>query len=332
VVFYNFIATGEKMMIYRIFFTTMVCFFTLAFTAPLYAANFPDKEITMVIPWAAGGGTDLVGRKIASLIEKDLGKPVVVINKPGGGGMIGFQFIAAAKPDGYTIGLTTNSMLLQKYFAPNHLPYQALNIFIMVNYDPAALTVPATSSFNSPTDFIKAAKEKPGTLRVSDAGPGSIWQVSSMMFEKAAGIKLVHVPYNGGNPAAVAAAGGHVEATFASPGECSSLIAAGKLKVLATTSDSRLPEFPDVPTFKEKGIDVVSGVWRAFCAPAGTPAPVIERLEAAVKKAMETDEYKAFLKNANLGFRYMGNKDMLTILAEEDMEYAAVKKDIDQQK
>jgi tripartite-type tricarboxylate transporter receptor subunit TctC len=320
-------------MISRVILAVLACLFILtAPAAPTQAADYPEKEITLIIPWAAGGGTDLVGRQIAALIEKDLGKPVVVVNKPGGGGMIGFQLIAAAKPDGYTIGLTTNSMLLQKYFAPNYLPYQDLNNFIMVNYDPAALTVPTNSPFASLEDFIKAAKEKPGTLRVSNSGPGGIWQVSSMMFEKAAGIRLVHVPYDGGNPAAVAAAGGHVEATFASPGECSSLIAAGKLKVLAITSESRLPEFPDVPTAKEKGIDVQSGVWRAISAPAKTPAPIIARLEEAVKKAIETTEYKAFLKNANLGFRYMGSKDMAELLAKQDAEYASVKKEMDQRK
>jgi tripartite-type tricarboxylate transporter receptor subunit TctC len=320
------------MMHARTVLGAVMCLFVLTAAMPAQAADYPAKEITMVIPWAAGGGTDLVGRQVAALMEKDLGKPVVVVNKPGGGGMVGFQFIAAAKPDGYTIGLTTNSMLLQKYFAPNHLPYQQLNNFIMVNYDPAALTVPANSPFNSPADFIKAAKEKPSTLRVSNSGPGGIWHVSAMLFEQAAGIRLVHVPYDGGNPAAVAAAGGHVEATFASPSECSSLIAAGKLKVLAITSEDRLPEFPDVPTFKERGVDVVSGVWRAIAAPAKTPASIIARLEAAVKNAIETPEYKTFLKNANLGFRYLGSKDMAVLLAKQDADYAAVKKEIDQKK
>lgn len=291
------------------------------------ASDFPQKDITLIVPWAAGGGTDLVARQIAALMEKETGKTVVVINKPGGGGLIGFQTLAAAKPDGYTLGLTTNSMLLQKYASVNFLDYKALNHFIMVNEDPAALTVPANAPWKSVGEFVAAAKEKPGTLRVSNSGPGAIWHASAMMFEKVAGIKIVHVPYDGANPAGVAAAGGHVEATFVSPGEVSSLVAAGKLRTIAITGDQRLANFPNLPTFKEEGVDLVTGVWRAIAAPAKTPPAVIAKLEEIIKKCIETQQYQDFLKNANLGYRYMDSKAMAGYLAKQDADYAVIFKD-----
>lgn len=305
-----------------IFTVALLCAMLLGLAAsPAQAADFPAKDITLIVPWAAGGGTDLVARQIAALMEKELGCTVIVINKPGGGGLIGFQTLAAAKPNGYTLALTTNSMLLQKYTSVNFLDYLALNHFIMVNEDPAALTVASDSPWNSLADFIAAAKAKPGTLRVSNSGPGAIWHASALMFEKAAGIKLVHVPYDGANPAGVAAAGGHVEATFVSPGEVSSLVAAGKLKTLAVTAEKRLANFPNIPTFKEGGVDLVTGVWRAISAPAKTPAGIVAKLETVIKKCIETKQYQDFLKNANLGYHYMGSADMVKLLAKQNADY-----------
>jgi len=192
--------------------------------------------------------------------------------------------------------------------------------------------VNATSPWNTLSDFIAAAKKDPGAIRVSNSGPGAIWHVAAMAFEKAAGIRLTHVPYEGGNPAAVACAGGHVEATTVSPAECAALVDAGKLKILAIPSVDRQGKFPNVPTFKEAGLDFTFGTWRAFAAPKGTPPEVIAVLEAAIKKAIESPGYKKFMENGGFGMRYMGSSDLQKYWGSQEATFAELFKEIDMKK
>ncbi len=288
------------------------------------AASFPQKEITIIVSWNAGGGSDLISRQLAHLMEKELGKPVLVMNKPGGGGTVGFSEIARSKPDGYTLGLTTNSMLLQKYVSVNFVDHKLFNHFSMVNEDPASLTVPANAKWNTMQEFIEDAKKNPGKFRVSNAGPGTSMHAVALQLEKLAGVTFTHVPYNGGNPAAVAVAGGHVEATVVSPAECASLVDAGKLKILAVAAVERLAKYPRVPTYKECGYDLAAGVWRALAVPRGTPADIVAVLEKALKKAAESKEYREFLATGGYGFRYMGSAEMQKYVDRQSDEYDAL--------
>lgn len=293
------------------------------------AANFPQKEITIIVSWNAGGGSDLIARQLAHLMEKELGKSVIVINKPGGGGTVGFAEIAKAKPDGYTLGITTNSMLLQKYISVNYVDHNLFNHFAMINEDPASLTVPANAKWNTMQEFIDDAKKNPGKFRISNAGPGTSMHAVALQLEKLAGVSFIHVPYEGGNPAAVAVAGGHVEATVVSPAECASLVDAGKLKILSVAAVERLPKYPDVPTYKECGYDLAAGVWRAIAAPKGTPKEIIAILENAAKKAADTKEYRDFLSTGGFGFRYIGSDAMLEYVNKQSAEYDALFKDLE---
>lgn len=290
---------------------------------PVFAASdFPRKEITLVVGWAAGGGTDLVARQIASIAEKQLGKPIVVQNKPGGAGAVSFQFLAASKPDGYTIAMTTTPLLLQKYVSPTFVPYKDLTHIAIVNEDPAAVSVPVDSPCKNLQDFVDMVKKNPGKIRISNAGPGSAWHAMALRFEDAVGAPVTHVSYPGGNPAAVAAAGGHVEATFVSPAEVASLVAGGKLRMLAVSSETRDENFPDVPTFKEQGLDLVGGVHRAISAPKDLPPDVLAKLEAAIRYATEQPEYKNFMKTSSLGQRYLSGKELNDYLDGLDATYA----------
>lgn len=308
------------------------CLMTLALLAagilmssPASAAGaYPQKEITLIVGWAAGGGTDLVGRQIASVAEKQLGKPIVVQNKPGGAGVVSFQFLAKSKPDGYTIAMTTTPLLVQKYLSPAHVPYKDLTHIAIVNEDPAALTVPADSPCKNLQDFIDMVKKNPGKIRISNAGPGSAWHVMALRFEHMVGQKVVHVSYEGGNPAAVAAAGGHVEATFVSPAEVAPLVAAGKLRILAVATENRDESIPDVKTFKEQGLDLVGGVHRAISAPKNLPKDIKDKLTAAIKVAYEDEGTKKFMKDSGLGRRFLAGPELDKYLDDLDATYAVI--------
>lgn len=288
------------------------------------ATQFPKREITMIVPWAAGGGTDIVAREIARLMEKELGKPVVVMNVEGGGGAVGFQKIATSRPDGYTIGFTTNSMLLQKYTASTFVDYKKLKHIAMVNEDPATLTVNATAPWNTITEFVDYAKKNPNKIRIANSGPGAIWHVAAMLLEEKIDTKFIHVPYSGAAPAGIAVAGGHIEATTVSPAEVRSLVDSGKLKMLAIAAAERDPNFPNIPTLKESGIDLVIGVWRAVAVPKDTPAYVIQILENAITKAVHSSEYKEFMAKAGFGIRYMSSSDMVPFLDAQNADFASV--------
>jgi len=265
---------------------------------------FPEKPITMIVPWSAGGGTDLIFRKLSDVMSKDIGQPIVVMNVEGGGGQVGFQQINASAADGYTVGVITNSMLLQKITQGTKLGAQDFTVLSMVNYDAAALTVNAESPYNSVAEFVEAAKANPGKLRVGNSGAKAIWHITAMLMEKETGIQVTHVPYEGANPAAVAVAGGHIEAVTVSAGEVKGLVEGGKLKMLGLMSDERSKTFPDVPTFKEEGIDLQFGVWRALVAPKGIPADVVAKLEASVQKAVEGEDFKKFMADNEFGIYF----------------------------
>lgn len=291
---------------------------------PMAIAAYPEKEITVIVPWAAGGGTDLITRFLADLMEKDLGKPVVVVNKPGGGGLVGFKQIAAAQADGYTIGITTNSQILQKYSASSYVDWREMAPIALHNYDPAGFTVKTEAPWKSMKDALDFAKANPGKLRISNSGPGAIWHVAAALLASKTGVQFTHVPYGGANPAAVAVAGGHVEATTASPAEVGTLVRGGKLRILAIAADKRDPLFPETPTFKEIGIDFVFGVWRCLVAPKNTPQEIISKLENSARKAVNDPRFKDFMTKNGFGQAYQGPADSTATMARDEKDFEKI--------
>lgn len=308
----------------KFFWVSILALICLVASSVPAFSEYPERDITLIVPWSAGGGTDTVSRYIADKIEKDLGKPVVVVNKPGGGGLVGFQTIAGAKPDGYTIGTVTNSMILQKYAALTYVDRTRVEPISIINVDPSAFTINAGLQWKNFKEALDYAKKNPSKVRVSNSGPGAIWHICAAMLAGKAGVKFTYVPYKGGNPAAVAAAGGHVEATSVSPAEVSSLAKAGKLRILAIAAEERDPRFPDVPTYKEEGIDLVFGVWRGIVAPAGTPQNIIDKLSEAIKKVVTSKEYKDFLNKSNFGWAYQGPSAFAAKMKSDDTELSTV--------
>jgi tripartite-type tricarboxylate transporter receptor subunit TctC len=292
-------------------------------SSPALAA-YPEKEITLIIPWAAGGGTDLIGRIIAELMEKDLGKSVVVVNKVGAGGLVGFKEIASAKPDGYTIGVNTPSQILQKYTATSYLDWREMAPIAIHNFDPAAFTVKVDAPWKTIKEALDYAKANPLKVRVANSGTGAIWHVAAALLGSKFGIQFTHVPYGGGGPAAIAVAGGHVEATTASAAEAGSLAKGGKLRILAIASEQRDPFFPEVPTFKESGIDFVFGTWRCIVAPKNTPKEIIVRLEQSVRKATNDPRFVDFMTKNGFGMQYKGPAESAAVMDQDEKDYGKI--------
>ena len=288
------------------------------------AAEYPEREITVIVSWAAGGGTDLITRFLADLMQKNLGKPVVVVNKPGGGGLVGFKQLAAAKPDGYTLGITTNSLVLHKYSSSSYLDWRELAPIALHNNDPAGFTVNVDAPWKTIKEAMDYARANPMKMRVGNSGPGAIWHVAAAMLGAKTGVQFTHVPYGGAAPAATALAGGHIEATSVSPAEVGTLIKGGKLRLLAIASEKRDPLFSDVPTFKESGIDFVMGVWRCLEAPKGTPKEIISKLENSVKTAVNDPKFKEFMTKNGFGQAFMGPAESAAVMAQDEKDFEKI--------
>jgi len=271
--------------------------------------KFPEKPVTLVVPYAAGGGTDATARALAKAAEEFLGQPIGVVNKTGGNAIVGMSEVASAKPDGYTLLFNTSEIVILPHQGMSPITYEDFAQIAQINFDPSALTVPADAPYNTLEEFLAYAKENPGKIRVGGSGTGGIWHLGSASIEKVTGVKLNYVPYDGGAPAKTALLGGHIEAVTISPAEVLTQVKAGELKTLAVLATDRSDSMPDVPTFNEAGYDVAVGVWRGIDAPAGTPAEVIEKLQEAFLKAAKEQEFITFMENNGLGIVLKGSED-----------------------
>jgi tripartite-type tricarboxylate transporter receptor subunit TctC len=317
---------NKKITIFLLFGILLIAIFSV----PCLAEEYPNKEIKIIIPWVAGGGTDLISRFIANKLEDKLGVPVVVINTSGGAGLVGYRTIAAADPDGYTIGAVSTSLLLHKPSGVEYIEWkEKLTPIIVYNEDPAALTVAADAPWDTLEEFISYAKDNPGEIRIANAGPAGIWHIAALIFAEKADLSFKHIPYEGGRPAAVAVAGRHIEATTVSPAEVAPLVDAGELKVLSIFGAERSSLFPDVPTAIEEGYDIVSGPWRGFMGPAGMPKDAVSILESSVEEIIKTQEYADFLEKGGFGFRYMNSEEFRKFLEQSEIEMEKLFEDIE---
>jgi tripartite-type tricarboxylate transporter receptor subunit TctC len=247
------------------------------------AQDYPARAVEMVVPFAAGGGSELLARLVSDGLAKRLGQPFVVINRPGANTNIGTFSVVRARPDGYTlliasVGLAANPSLYKKLgFAPQ----VDLEPITLIANSPTVLAVPPTLPVNSLAEFIAYAKARPGELNYASYGVGSGPHLATALFEGMTGIKMVHVPYGGGGPAAVAAMTGQVQALFSSILPVLGMIRSGTLKAVAIASDHRSELLPEVPPFKESGLDYRSGTWFGLLAPAPTPPEIIDTLHRA---------------------------------------------------
>jgi tripartite-type tricarboxylate transporter receptor subunit TctC len=270
---------------------------------------FPEREVTIVVPFNPGGASDMTARIIAKGMEADLGKPVVVVNRAGGSGGVGMSQVARSAPDGYTLSYIPVELVMHKALKLSELSPDSFEFIGQTTMVPAALTVPVDAPYNTVADFIKYAKENPGKVRVGNSGTGSIWHIAASALEGNQGVTFNHIPFEGAAPAVTALMGKHIEAVAVNAGEVKAGVDAGKLKILAIMTPERDPAFPDVPTLIESGINLEFAGWGGFAAPNGTTKPILDRLGAALQKAASTDEFKEFITSRGMVVRYRNPED-----------------------
>ena len=293
-------------------------------------AAYPDRPITLIVPWGAGGGTDQTARIIASVLEKDLGQPVNVVNRTGGSGVVGHQAIASATPDGYTIGIATVEIAMMHWQGLTQLTYKDYTPIGLVNFDPAGLQVRADSPYNTAKDLVDAIQKKPGAMKASGTGQGGIWHlgIAGMLDSlKIPASAVPWVPSQGAAPGLQDLVAGGVDIVPCSLPEARSLIEAGKVKSLAIMDSQRNPIFPNVPTLKEAlGSDWTLGAWRGIVAPKGASKEVTDRLVPALKKVYDSKEYQDFMSSRGYGVIYKGPQDFEAFMASSDADLGRVMK------
>ncbi len=272
--------------------------------------SYPSKPVTMVNPFPPGGVADIVGRPLAALMEKTLKQPVVMVNRPGAGGAVGMASVARAPADGYTIlmGLSSISIFPVSDRINGKAPPYELKDFApiaLVTADPTVLVVRTDSPYRTLRDFVEAAKANPGKINYSSSGVYGTLHVAMEIFANAAGIKLFHVPYQGGGPAVTALLGGQVEALASGPAAAIGQIKGGKMRALASWSSERLKLLPEIPTFKELGYDAEFYIWTGVFVPAATPSLVVSRLREVVREAANSPEFKAAMEKVSTPVSYL---------------------------
>jgi tripartite-type tricarboxylate transporter receptor subunit TctC len=288
------------------------------------AQDFPARSIELVVPFAAGGGTDALARAMSDASRTHLSQPVVVLNKPGAAGAIGLTDVANSPADGYKLALVTADMVIIPHLGLTKTTYEKFSPIIQLNADPSAITVRADSPYNTIEEFLNAARAKPEAIQLGNAGIGSIWHLAAAALEDKTGAKFNHIPFNGGNPAVLALLGGHIDAVAVSPAEVIQYVKAGKLKTLAVMADQRVPGFENVPTLKERNIDLSIGTWRGIAAPKGTPQPVLDKLAVALREAAAEPGLKKFMAEQNLGYVVADPQTFTALMARDNATFKAL--------
>ena len=290
--------------------------------------TYPNKPVTLVVPFAPGGTVNLMGRLVATRLGEVLGQTVIVDNRAGGGGSIGASYVSKAAPDGYTLLLATMGQQSIQPAISKKLPYDAQKDFAPValfSTVPNVLAVAADVPVKNIDELVKYAKANPGKLNMGSAGIGSVNHMTGELFEYRSGAEFTHVPYKGAGPATADLLAGQIQVLFANLPNVLSYAKAGKVKLLGVASEKRSPSIPEVPTFAEAGVKgVVVDSWYAFMAPAKTPPEIIKKLQDVVISIAKEKEMTAQL--ADQGAEpFPGTADDLTKLsAQESKRWAEV--------
>ncbi|MGX9965945.1 tripartite tricarboxylate transporter substrate binding protein [Roseomonas sp. F4] len=299
-----------------------------ALAAPLAApalgqGNWPSRPIQLLVPWGAGGGTDATARIVGSLLERDLGQPVNVVNRTGGSGVVGHSAIATAAPDGYTIGMITVEITMMHWQGLTQLNPGSFTPLALMNSDPPGVQVASNSPFADIKALADAIKARPsGTFKASGTGQGGIWHLALVGWLQAMGLRGDHVrwvPSNGAAPAMQELAAGGVDIVTCSVPEARAMLDAGRAKALAIMAPARNPMFAQVPTLNETlGINYSVGAWRGIAAPRNLPAPIAERYGAALRKVYDSAEFKEFMNQRGFGTVWQDSNGFASFMAEGD--------------
>jgi len=271
---------------------------------------FPTRPIQMIVPFPPGGVADITGRPVAHVMGKLLKQSVVVVNKGGAGGAVGAAQAAHAQPDGYTILMALSSISVlpvadRLQGRPPAYELDQLAPIALISADPTVLVVRADGPYRTLKDLVDAAKAKPATINYGSSGVYGTLHVAMEIFAEAAGIKLFHIPYQGGGPAVAALLGGQIDALASGPAAAIGQIKGGKMRALAVWGDKRLASMPDVPSMKELGYDATFYIWSGLFAPAATPPAVMSVLRDAVRRTVEDAEFKDAMAKVETPIAYL---------------------------
>jgi tripartite-type tricarboxylate transporter receptor subunit TctC len=283
----------------------------LLLAAPAGAQDFPSKPIEVIVGFAPGGGTDMIARAVADVGHKYLGQPLVVVNKPGASGIIGAQYVASAKPDGYTLLVAGGSETVSTpHF--KEIPFSPVDDFepvIRFMIERLNFYVKAESPWKSFQGLVADARKNPDKYSYATAGVGGLHYSTMVVAAKRAGFNMTHVPYKGGAETLAALAGGHVDVAMASPNEAYALVQGGRVRPLATASIQRSPTEPNTPTLRELKYDVYLENQKGFVLPKGTPRAVVQKLHDSLRKVFDDPQFKANADKLKLELAYLGPEE-----------------------
>lgn len=293
--------------------------------APAFAqARYPSRPVQMIVPWGAGGGTDATARIVASLLERDLGQPINVVNRTGGSGVVGHSAIATAAADGYTIGMITVEITMMHWQGLTDLKPTSYTPLALMNSDPPGVTVAQNAPFADIRALAEAIRSRPpGSFRASGTGQGGIWHLALVGWLQAMGLRGDHVrwvPSNGAAPAMQELAAGGVDIVTCSIPEARAMIDANRARALAIMAPARNPMFAQVPTLNETlGINYSVGAWRGIAGPRNMPAEIANTLGAALKRAFDNREFQDFMASRGFGTVWGDAAQFAAFMAQSDV-------------
>jgi len=298
------------------------------------ALDYPNREIELIAAFAPGSNTDSFARLAAKQAEKCVGKPIVVVNKTGGGGALGFATLAKAKPDGYTIGLLSNAVIAQPYLLKGVTFHYKKNFRLIAQIDFSAQGLYARKGgpYDVPLkELVKRTKEKPETIKAGIGGTWTAQDFARAIFEEEAGVKFLKVPFPGAGEAVPALLGGHVDVEFGPASEWAHLLKGGKVSVMAVSTEARDPRFPEIPTFKELGFEVVLSTLHWIAAPAGTPDAVVQFLADCFRKAVAEKSFQDTADNLGATAAWESPEGSMRAMEKLDQLYQRIVKKYDLQ-
>jgi tripartite-type tricarboxylate transporter receptor subunit TctC len=312
-------------------------FVALILIAPLFGAstlvsaqsNSVERPIRIIVPFSPGGGTDTIARTLGAAMSQDLGQTVIVENKPGAGTVIGTDTVAKSAPDGTTILIATFAHAVNPSLR-SKMPFDTEKAFdpvVLIGRSPNILVVPASSPYKSIKELVAAAKADPGKLTFASQGVGTSAHLAGELFNNLAGVNMTHVPYKGAGPALNDLLGGQVNMMFATATAAAPLIESGKVRALGVTTPERSPVRPEVPSIAEAGVPgYAAESWYGFFVPAGTPAEIVNKLNAATAKAAQSETFRKRVEGEGLVITTGTPKELADYVSAEQKRWAAVVK------
>jgi len=287
------------------------------------AASYPSRDITLTVQAAPGGGSDLASRTIAKVMEKELGRSIVVENRPGASGSLAVKYVSGLKPDGYHIGFTPVELAMFDHLGYD-VPPDSVQLLGEIMNQPGTIAVPASSPYQDLKSLIEAAKTK--KITVSNSGAGSSWEAATKLLGQLGGVEFTPVPFDGGAPAVTAAMGSKVDAVVAGAGETHAGAENGQLRVLAVFSPEPHPVFADIPTAKSQGFDMEFGAWGGLYAPKGLPDEVKQKLETAIANAVKSPDFTGVISPTGTIVTYKDSASFTTFVQSEHERFGKVLK------